>query len=344
MDAKEIIADELRAAGYEVQIKFRATLPESSLLALRARKVGTVTHEDRFFVRRGTRYDEAKELVRLRREGEDDLLFTFKGPVANRKLRNRLVVHKIAAPADVAAIRKSYDEVIAVTKRRTIFLLDGVRIALDRVDRLGDFVELEVERASDARLVHRLARSLGIDERTSTRRSYFELALLELRPLHRLLFKLHDRFGRFTFGVSSAVMTTMGVVASLDAATASRAAVLGGIVSIAVADSVSDAFGIFSAKKAERGVSVATALRSALGTLWGKAAIAATFLLPFVLLPNPAAIYAAVVWGAALLVLVSAQIAFVKEESFWKNTLGNLAVAALIVALARFVGGLVGGL
>lgn len=338
-----MVADELRGARREFHVKFRGEVPEQTLLALRAQKIGTSSHEDRFYALRG---EEAVpgELVRIRRDGEDEPLFTYKAPIAEgERPGSRVVVDRIATPQDLATLRAEYREVAVVAKQRTAYFLGDVRLGLDRVERLGSFVEIE-SGAGGAEAAYRFAAALGLDAETATSRTYLELALQAQKPLHRLLFALHDQFGRFTFGVSSAVMTTMGVVASLDAATDSRAAILGGIASIAVADSISDAFGIFSAKKAERGVSAAAAARSALGTLWGKAAIAGTFLLPFAFLASPAATYVAVGWGAALLVLVSAQISFVKEERFWKNALGNLAAAAAIVALARLVGEAVGRL
>ena len=48
----------------------------------------------------------------------------------------------------------------------------------------------------------------------------------------------------FSFGLTSGVITTLGLMVGLHAGTHSRLAVIGGIVTIAVADALSDALGI----------------------------------------------------------------------------------------------------
>ena len=53
------------------------------------------------------------------------------------------------------------------------------------------------------------------------------------------------------FGATSGVITTIGLIAGLNAGTNSVAAVLGGILVIAVADSLSDALGIHLAEEAD---------------------------------------------------------------------------------------------
>ena len=57
------------------------------------------------------------------------------------------------------------------------------------------------------------------------------------------------RTGLF-FGATSGVITTLGLIAGLNAGTQSLTAVLGGILVIAVADSMSDAMGIHLAEEA----------------------------------------------------------------------------------------------
>lgn len=55
--------------------------------------------------------------------------------------------------------------------------------------------------------------------------------------------KLSLRKG-FSFGLTSAAITTLGMIIGLDSAMHSKLVVIGGILSIAVADSFSDALGI----------------------------------------------------------------------------------------------------
>jgi vacuolar iron transporter family protein len=52
-----------------------------------------------------------------------------------------------------------------------------------------------------------------------------------------------------SFGLTSGVITTLGLIVGLHAGTHSRAAVLGGIFTIAIADSLFDALGIHLAEE-----------------------------------------------------------------------------------------------
>ena len=54
-----------------------------------------------------------------------------------------------------------------------------------------------------------------------------------------------------SFGVTSGIITTLGLLVGLSAGTSSRPAVLGGIFTIAVADSLSDALGIHISEESE---------------------------------------------------------------------------------------------
>ena len=78
------------------------------------------------------------------------------------------------------------EPLVVVSKRREVLLWDNVRIHLDRVERLGAFVELEavVDEAHDEACcreqVARLLRELGIAPAELLRASYSDLLLLRL--------------------------------------------------------------------------------------------------------------------------------------------------------------------
>jgi len=71
-----------------------------------------------------------------------------------------------------------------------------------------------------------------------------------------------------TFGLTSAVITTLGLMVGLSSGTGSKMAVLGGVLTIAIADAFSDALGIHVSEESEN---VHTTKE-----IWG--ATAATFL------------------------------------------------------------------
>jgi hypothetical protein len=83
-----------------------------------------------------------------------------------------------------------------------------------------------------------------------------------------------------SFGLTSGVITTLGLLVGLSAGTSSRTAVVAGILTIAVADSLSDALGIHMSEESEgvhapREVWVAT-----LATFGAKLVMALTFATP----------------------------------------------------------------
>jgi len=74
-----------------------------------------------------------------------------------------------------------------------------------------------------------------------------------------------------TFGLTSAVITTLGLMVGLHSGTHSRVVVLGGILTIAIADAFSDALGIHVSEESQNVHTVRQ--------IWG--ATAATFLTKF---------------------------------------------------------------
>lgn len=80
-----------------------------------------------------------------------------------------------------AALTAAYGERAVVRKSRTLFLVGRTRVHLDRVDRLGDFLELEVVLAEDDSLAdgeteaRALMAQLGIDSTDLVSAAYVDL-------------------------------------------------------------------------------------------------------------------------------------------------------------------------
>ena len=55
----------------------------------------------------------------------------------------------------------------------------------------------------------------------------------------------------FSFGITSGIITTLGLMVGLNASTHSKLVVLGGILTIAIADSLSDAMSIHVTEESE---------------------------------------------------------------------------------------------
>ncbi len=337
MEVQRLIKEELKHARYERQLKFRAVVPEATLLRLGAKELGTTSHEDHYYrPKRGAR---TAEMIRVRVEGGERLLFTYRDGV--RRGQGHMAAHAIIDEQRLRALEQDHEEVLTVHKRRTIYLYKNIVINLDAVERLGSFVELELKNDKDLHAAQLLLPKLGLVERDALPLTYFELALRNFPPHERLLAAVHARFGSYAFGISSAVLTTLGIIVGLNAATASRTAVIAGIVGVAVADSCSDALGMYAAKRSERGVTARAALRGALATLLGKALFTMSFIVPFLFLDFIPALIASLVWGGVLLAFVNVQIAFVQQTPIPRTVARNILFAVLIVALSYYAGTLV---
>ena len=107
------------------------------------------------------------------------------------------------------------------------------------------------------------------------------------------------------FGLTSGVITTLGLIVGLDSGTNSKLAVIGGIVTIAVADAMSDALGMHISKESDTNADKQEVWIATIVTLLTKMVMALTFLIPVLLMDLGNAIYVSVVWGLSVIVILS---------------------------------------
>lgn len=141
-----------------------------------------------------------------------------------------------------------------------------------------------------------------------------------------------------SFGVTSGIITTIGLLVGLSAGTHSRTAVLAGILTIAVADSLSDALGIHISEENEGIHSRREIWSAAAATFLSKFIMALTFAIPVMLLPLDTAAIVAIAWGAVSLTLLSIQTARRHGVSPRPIVLEHLGVATLVVIAAYLLG------
>jgi len=141
-----------------------------------------------------------------------------------------------------------------------------------------------------------------------------------------------------SFGMTSGVITTLGLMVGLHAGTHSRAAVLGGIVTIAVADALSDAMGIHLAEETKGHGSTGEVWEATLATFAAKFVIAGTFVVPVLVGPLDQAIVISVIWGLFLLTALSIVVARVQALSAWKVIGEHVLIALCVVVITHIVG------
>jgi VIT1/CCC1 family predicted Fe2+/Mn2+ transporter len=141
-----------------------------------------------------------------------------------------------------------------------------------------------------------------------------------------------------SFGLTSGVITTLGLIVGLHSGTHSRLAVVGGVLTIAVADALSDALGIHIAEEARADRNPAQIWQATIATFLTKLLMALTFLLPLLLLDFGTAIVASVIWGFAVLTWLSARLARRQGIPVWKVIGEHLLIAAMVVAATHWLG------
>lgn len=147
----------------------------------------------------------------------------------------------------------------------------------------------------------------------------------------------------FCFGLTSGIITTLGLMVGLHSGTHSSLAVIGGILTIAVADAFSDALGIHISQESECHHTTKEIWQSTLSTFFSKFFFALTFLVPIILFPNSltTAIIVSVIWGLLMLGILSFQVAKYKKEKAWKVILEHLIIALVVIIITHYVGDLI---
>lgn len=145
------------------------------------------------------------------------------------------------------------------------------------------------------------------------------------------------RTGLF-FGATSGVITTIGLIAGLNAGTQSITAVLGGIFVIAVADAMSDALGIHLAEEADPSTSHGHVWSATITTFLTKFVFSLSFAVPLLLLPLEPAVLASVLWGMVVITVLSYFLAKSQNARPISIIGEHLLIAIVVVVLSHLIG------
>lgn len=108
-----------------------------------------------------------------------------------------------------------------------------------------------------------------------------------------------------SFGLTSAVITTLGLMVGLHSGTGSKMVVIGGVLTIAVADAFSDALGIHISEESKNIHTARQIWGATIATFMAKFIFALSFIIPALLLPLLTAIVVSLVWGLSVLTVLS---------------------------------------
>jgi VIT1/CCC1 family predicted Fe2+/Mn2+ transporter len=140
------------------------------------------------------------------------------------------------------------------------------------------------------------------------------------------------------FGLTSGVITTVGLMVGLHAGTHSRIAVVGGILTVAVADALSDALGIHLAEEARAAAMTRHVWEATVSTFLAKLITASTFAIPVLLLELRTSILVSIFWGLLVLVALTTVLARQQGLAPWRAISEHVLVAAGVVTASYYVG------
>jgi adenylate cyclase class 2 len=168
----------------EVESKYRSPgndKVEKALVKIGAEFVSEEETEDVYFRHPGRDFGKTDEALRLRKgTGASEL--TYKGPrmrLEHTKAREEITLRTADALAAQRIVeRLGFTEFMTVHKKRRNFRYDKVRVAVDVVDGLGEYVELELITEEPKRaeaLIEQMRAELSLSELEP--RTYLELIL-----------------------------------------------------------------------------------------------------------------------------------------------------------------------
>lgn len=142
----------------------------------------------------------------------------------------------------------------------------------------------------------------------------------------------------FCFGLTSGIITTLGLMVGLNSSTHSKSIVVGGILVIAIADALSDAMGIHMSEESENKHTPKEIWESTLATFLSKFVFALTFIVPILLFQLSTAIIVSIIWGLSLLGIFSFYIAREQKTNPLKVVAEHLVLAAIVIIITHYVG------
>jgi len=142
----------------------------------------------------------------------------------------------------------------------------------------------------------------------------------------------------FSFGLTSGIITTLGLMVGLHSGTKSKMVVIGGILTIAIADAFSDALGIHISEESENTHTTMQIWGATIATFISKFIFSMSFLIPVLIFPLSNALIISLFWGFLVLTLISYLMARSQEERAWKIIGEHLLIAIVVICITHFVG------
>jgi VIT1/CCC1 family predicted Fe2+/Mn2+ transporter len=147
-----------------------------------------------------------------------------------------------------------------------------------------------------------------------------------------------------SFGLTSGIITTVGLMVGLHSGTRSRLVVIGGILTIAIADAFSDALGIHVSEESKNRHTTKEIWEATISTFLSKFVFALMFIIPLLIFQLSTAVIVSVIWGLFLLCIFSFYIAREQKAKSWKVVVEHLTIALIVIVVTHYIGHWIGSI
>ncbi len=142
---------------------------------------------------------------------------------------------------------------------------------------------------------------------------------------------------KFSFGATSAIITSLGLITGLRTFDSPKLSIIGGLFIIAVADNIADSLGIHIYQEAEC-LKTREVWLSTLTNFMTRFLVTLTFVFLIIFFSLKMAVIVSIVWGMLLLALLSYSISQREKKSPYLAILEHIAIATLVIVISNFTG------
>jgi VIT1/CCC1 family predicted Fe2+/Mn2+ transporter len=159
--------------------------------------------------------------------------------------------------------------------------------------------------------------------------------------MQKRMFRSRPLTKGFSFGLTSGIITTLGMIIGLESATRSNVVIIAGILSIAIADAFSDSLGMHISEEATAARKPKEIWVATVYTFIAKFFFAILFIIPFSLLSVDTALAISVFFGITVISIYSYIIAKKQHHQPWKVVGEHLLISFIVIVSTHFVGDII---
>ena len=148
------------------------------------------------------------------------------------------------------------------------------------------------------------------------------------------------RLSRVSYGSTAAIVTSMALIAGLDAAGSAKSTVIAALLIAALADNLTDSLSVHIYQESEQ-LQEREAFIGTLSNFATRLIGCLTFVALVALVPRRAIVTAAVSWGMALLAVLTSLLAREREVGIAGEVAKHLLAAAVVIAISRWIAALI---